>query len=67
MHKFGLATMENNLLNFENQQTDIMNRDFQGECLIMKTRAAVLYEMEASQPYKESKPLKLRLRVRRSS
>ena len=51
--------MENNLPNFENQQTDIMNRDFQG-CLIMKTRAAVLYEMEASQPYKESKPLKLR-------
>ena len=29
-HKFGLATMENNLPNFENQQTDIMNRDFQG-------------------------------------
>ncbi|WP_053036315.1 zinc-dependent alcohol dehydrogenase family protein [Staphylococcus haemolyticus] len=25
----------------------------------MKTRAAVLYEMEASQPYKESKPLKI--------
>lgn len=25
----------------------------------MKTRAAVIYEMEASQPYKESKPLKI--------
>ncbi len=34
----------------------------------MKTRAAVLYEMEASQPYKESKPLKIEsLAVRRSS